>query len=69
MRQTRNLHQPICNSTQFQKGILNVTVKIYNNLPHNIKESSGNSKEFKIHVKKFLYSKSSYTLLEYFNQN
>ena len=39
-------------------GILNMAVKIYNNLPHNIKERSDNNKKFKIYLKKFLYSKS-----------
>ena len=33
-----NLHPPTANLTQFQKGVYYSAIKIFNNLPHNIKD-------------------------------
>jgi len=40
-------------------------IKIFNNLPFEIKKVDGNQKKFKIAVKKFLYTYSFYTIEEY----
>ena len=33
-----NLHPPTANRTKFQKGVYYSAIKIFNNLPHNIKD-------------------------------
>jgi hypothetical protein len=44
-------------------------IKIYNNLPTEIKNVADNFKKFKIALKQFLYTYSLYTLEECFNQS
>jgi hypothetical protein len=41
-------------------------IKVFNHLPHNIKNLSRNVKQFKSALKKFLLRGSFYTLEEYF---
>jgi hypothetical protein len=67
--QIRNLHQPTTSLSLYQKGIINMGTKIYNNLPSYIKDTSDNLNKFKSLLKKFLYSNLFYTLKEYFNYN
>ena len=43
-------------------------IKIFNNLPLEIKNVADNQKKFKTALKKFLYTYSFYTLEEYFSQ-
>jgi len=43
-------------------------IKVFNNLPSEIKNVAGNQKKFKIVLKIFLYTFSFYTLEEYFSQ-
>jgi hypothetical protein len=67
-RQRNNLYLPQANVTIYQKGAYYSRIKIFNNLPLEIKNVAGNQKEFKIALKKFLYSYSFYTLEEFFSQ-
>jgi hypothetical protein len=68
-RQESNLHQPTVSLALYQKGIINMGIKIYNNLPSFIKETYTTPKIFKSLLKNFLYSNSFYSLDEYFNYN
>ena len=68
-RQGSNLHQSTVSLSLYQKGIINMGIKIYNNLPSFIKESNTTPQEFKSLLKSFLYSNTFYTLDEYFNYN
>ena len=52
-----------------KSGILNMDIKIYNNLPSFIKRTLDNSKEFKSPLRIFFYSNPFYTMEEYFNHN
>jgi len=67
-RQRNNLYLPQANLTIYQKGAYYSGIKIFNNLPLEIKNIAGNQKKFKIAFKKFLYTYSFYTLEEYFSQ-
>jgi hypothetical protein len=67
-RQRNNLYLPQANLTTYQKGACYSRIKIFNNLPSEIKNVAGNQKKFKIALKKFLYTYSFYTLEEYFSQ-
>ena len=66
--QRNNLYLPQTNLTICQKGVYYSGIKIFNNLPSEIKNVAGNQKKFKIALKKFLYTNSFYTLEEYFSQ-
>ena len=67
-RQRNNLYLPQANWTIYQKGAFYSGVKIFNNLPSEIRNVAGNQKKFKIALKKFLYTYSFYTMEEYFSQ-
>jgi len=67
-RQRNNLYLPQANFTIYQKRASYSGIKIFNNLPSEIKNVAGNQKKFKIALKKFLYTYSFYTLEEYFSQ-
>jgi len=67
-RKRNNLYLPQANLTIYQKGAYYSGIKIFNNLPSEIKNVGGNQKKFKIALKKFLYAYSFYTLKEYFSQ-
>jgi len=62
-----NLHPPIANLTKFQKGVYYSGIKIFNNLPHNIKDLAYETKLFWNALKRFLLSNSFYNSEEYFN--
>jgi len=66
--QRNNLYLPQANLTIYQKGAYYSGIKIFINLPTQIKNVAGNQKKFKITLKKFLYTYSFYTLEEYFSQ-
>jgi hypothetical protein len=68
-RQHYNLHQPISNLTKYQKGIYYSGLKVYNNLPPHIKDTSDDIKKFEAHLKQFLHLHSFYSLQEYFHYN
>ena len=63
-----NLYLPQANLTIYQKGAYYSVIKIFNNLPLEIKNVADNQKKFKTALKKFLYAYSFYTLEEYFSQ-
>jgi hypothetical protein len=68
-RQGNNLHQSTVSLSLYQKGVISMGIKIYNNLPTFIKESNTTSQKFKSLLKNFLYANKFYTLNEYFNYN
>ena len=51
-RQRNNLYLPQANLTMYQKGAYYLGIKIFNNLPLEIKNVAGNPKKFKIALKK-----------------
>ena len=63
-RQKNNLHLPQANLTIYQKGAYYSGIKIFNNLPLEIKNVADNQKKFKTALKKCLYTYSFYTLEE-----
>ena len=67
-RQRNNLYLTQANLTIYPKGAHYLGIKIFNNLPLEIKNDAGNLKKFKIALTQFLYTYSFYTLEEYFNQ-
>jgi hypothetical protein len=62
-----NLYPPIANLTKFQNGVYYSGIKIFSNLPHNIKELANEIKFFKNALKRFLLINSVYNSEEYFN--
>jgi hypothetical protein len=68
-RQESNLHQPTVSLALYQKGIINMGIKIHNISPSFIKESHTKPQIFKSLVKNVLYSNSFYSLDEYFTYN
>jgi hypothetical protein len=67
-RQKNNLYLPQPNLTIYQKGPCYSGMKIFNNLPLEIKNVAGKQKKFKIALKKILYTYSFYTLEECFTE-
>ena len=68
-RQRNNLYFPQANLTIYQKGAYYSGTNIFNNLPLEIKNVSGNHNKLKIVLKKFLYTYSFYTMEEYLHQS
>jgi len=66
-RQNSNLYQPQANLTLYQKGVYYSGVKIFYNLPPNIRNLVSDIKRFKLELDKYLHLKSMYTLEEYYN--
>jgi hypothetical protein len=64
-RQKNNLYLPQVNLTIYQKAAYYSGIKIFNNLPLEIKDVAGNQKS----LKKFLYTYSFYTMEEYLSQS
>jgi hypothetical protein len=62
-----NLHPPTANLTKFQKGVYYSAIKIFNNLPHEIKDLASDILPFQNALKRFLLAKSFYNSKEYFN--
>jgi hypothetical protein len=67
--QRNNLYLLQAKLTIYQKGTYYSGLKIFNNLPLEIKNVAGNQKEFKTTLKQFLFPYSFYTLEEYLNQS
>jgi hypothetical protein len=57
------------NLTEYQKGVYCMGIKLYNQLPIDIKNSVNNQKIFGSALKSFLHSNSFYTLEEFYNYN
>jgi hypothetical protein len=66
-RQNVNLFLPSTSLTKVQKGAYYSGIKIYNQLPRELKQLSNNHKSFELALKRFLHANSFYTLNEYFN--
>ena len=64
-RQRNNLYLPQANLTIYQKGAYYSGIKIFNNLPLEIKIVADDQKKFKCALKKFLYTYTFYTMEEY----
>jgi len=63
-RQRNNLYLPQANLTVYQKEAYYLGIKIFNNLPLEIKIVADNQKKFKLALKKFLYAYTFYTMEE-----
>ena len=59
-----NLHPPIANLTKFQKGVYYRGIKIFSNLPHNIKDLANETKLFRNALKRFLLSNSFFIIVK-----
>ena len=66
-RHKTNLHQPIANLTKYQKGVYYSGVKIFNNLPKEIKDLTNQTAPFRNSLKRFLLLNCFYNREEYFN--
>jgi len=62
-----NLHPLTANLTKFQKGVYYLAIKIFNNLPHEIKDLANDILPFQNALKRFLLANSFYNSKEYFN--
>ena len=62
-----NLHPPTANLTKFQKGVYYSGIKMFNNLPHNIKDLANEITLFQIALKRFFLINSFHNSEEYFN--
>jgi hypothetical protein len=58
----------IWNMTQYQKNVINMRIRLFNNLPDRIKKVD-NQKSFKRAVKQILLHNSFYSIQEYYNFN
>jgi hypothetical protein len=67
-RQRNNLYLPQATLNIYQKAAHYSGIKIFNNLPLEIKNVGDNSKKFKTALKQFLYTHSFYILEQYLNQ-
>jgi len=68
-RNNMNLFQPQSNSSVYQRGPHYACIKMYNNVPIQIKLLSSNFNQFKKALRDFLQLHSFYTLAEYLNYN
>ena len=62
-----NLHPVTVNLTKFQKGMYYSAIKIFNNLPHEIKDLTNDILPFQNALKRFLLTNSFYNSKKYFN--
>jgi hypothetical protein len=62
------LYLPQANLAIYQKGPYYSGIKIFNNLPLEIKKVAGDQKKVQNCSEKFLYTHSFYTLEEYLSQ-
>jgi len=53
-----NLHPPTANLTKFQKAVYYSAIKIFNKLPHNIKDLANDISPFRNALKRFLLGNS-----------
>jgi hypothetical protein len=66
-RSNNDLYLPTANLYVFQKGVYFSGIKIFNNLPIEIKRASYNICKFKNALMIFLLENSFYSLEEYYN--
>jgi hypothetical protein len=53
-RQNVNLHMYQVNLAKYDKGVYHMAVKVFNELPYNLKANLSNTKKFKVKLKYFL---------------
>jgi hypothetical protein len=68
-RHRNDLYLPTSTLTLYQKGVRYTGIKLFNNLPWNIKEIVGSSKQFKIALRRYLVTHCFYDLVEYYQVN
>jgi hypothetical protein len=68
-RQSNNLYLPTSTLTLYQKGVYFTGIKLFNNLPLEIKEIVGIPKQFRISLRKYLITYCFYDLEEYYIVN
>jgi hypothetical protein len=64
-RQLNNFYQPIANFSVYQKGVYCMGIRVYNNNPPHIKDTSYNPRKFEICLKHFLHIHYFYSIEEY----
>jgi len=65
-RSKNDLYQQYCNTSNYQKSVLNMGTKLFNKLPSQIKHLD-NYNKFKKELKNFLLVNSFYTIAEFFS--
>jgi hypothetical protein len=65
-RQRYELHYPTCKLTKVPKGVSYTGIRIFNKLPHSIKNVLQDLNKFKYSLKKFLQAGFFYSLDEYY---
>jgi hypothetical protein len=68
-RQSNNLYLPTSTLTLYQKGVYFTGIKLFNNLPLEIKEIVGIPKQFRISLRKYLITHCFYDLEEFYSVN
>ena len=66
IRQFNNFYHPITNLTVYQRAVHYMDIKIFSNLPPNIRGISNNVRKFEICLKRSLHIHSFYSMEEYF---
>ena len=64
----QNLYVQPCNTSRCKRSVINMGIRLYNNLPSQIK-SIQDLKVFKRQLKDYLLCKAFYSLQEYFYKN
>ena len=67
-RHRNDLHLPQATLAMYQKGVYYSGIKVFNSLPRTLKDISSKPGKFKIALKKFLHTRSFYSLDEFFLQ-
>jgi hypothetical protein len=68
-RLVEKLHVSSARLSSIERGVLYSSVMVYNNLPQNIRMTSGNVKSFKCTLKNFLILNAFYSIEEYISAN
>jgi hypothetical protein len=66
-RQSNNLYLPTSALTLYQKGVYFTGIKLFNNLPLEMKDVVGTPKKFKISLRRYLVNLCFYDLEEYYS--
>ncbi|PNF31336.1 hypothetical protein B7P43_G10907, partial [Cryptotermes secundus] len=64
-RQSTSLHVPLINLAKYKNSVCCMGIKIFNNLPHNLRKLSSDYKKFKLAINNFLLNQSFYSINEY----
>jgi hypothetical protein len=68
-RQSNNLHPPTSTLALYQKGVYFTGIKLFNNLPPEMKDTVGSPKQFKVSLRRYLVAYCFYDLEEYYSVN